>query len=169
MKRFFCSTILVLSMATASPAAAQSSAPPKWMATPVKEMVDQARAATKQVTIKDLKDAIDKKEDMLILDVREPAEYDVAHIPDAVNVPRGLLEFSIWTVAPDKDKKIFVYCKTGARAALATKLLNELGYKKAMAVDTGGIAWVKAGYPVLTSITDEEVVIVPVQRQGKQQ
>jgi rhodanese-related sulfurtransferase len=116
------------------------------------------------VTIKDLKDAIDSDQDMVILDVRESNEYNVAHIPDAVNVPRGLLEFAIWAVVPDRKEKIFVYCKTGARAALATKMLNELGYKNAVAVDTGGVAWAKAGYPVRTSITDEEIIIIPAKQ-----
>jgi rhodanese-related sulfurtransferase len=144
--------------------AAEPAPQPKWMTSPVKELVDKARATTQQVTIKDLKDAIDGNTKMVILDVREPNEYDVAHIPEAINVPRGLLEFSIWTAVPNQEEKIFVYCKTGARAALATKLLNELGYKNAVAVNTGGVAWVQAGYPVKTSITDEEIVIMPANR-----
>lgn len=143
---------------------AQPAAQPKWMTSPVKEWVDKARAATKQVTIGELKAAIDGAENVVVLDVREPNEYEVAHIPGAINVPRGLLEFSIWTVVPSKEAKIYVYCKTGARAALAARTLNELGYVNAMAVDTGGVAWVKAGYPVQTSITDEEIVIMPAGR-----
>ena len=164
MRRFISSFVSILGLALALPFTAQAAEQPKWVSTPVLEMVNQARAATKQVSIKDLKDAVDKNEDMIILDVREPAEYEVAHIPGALNVPRGLLEFSIWAVIPDQNKKIYVYCKTGARAALATKVLNELGYKKAVAVHTGGAAWVMAGYPVKTSITDEDVVIVPVDK-----
>ena len=140
---------------------AEPAAQPKWMSSPVKEWVDKARAATKQVTIGEVKAAIDGAENVVVLDVREPNEYDVAHIPGAINVPRGLLEFSIWTVVPNKEAKMYVYCKTGARAALATKTLNELGYVNALAVNTGGVAWVKAGYPVQTSITDEEIVIMP--------
>ena len=66
---------------------------------------------------------------------------------------------------PDKGKKIYVYCKTGARAALATKLLNEVGYTNAVAANTGGVAWVKAGYPVKTSITDEELLPHPKSEQ----
>lgn len=140
---------------------AESAAQPKWMTSPVKEWVDKARTATKQVTIGELKAAIDGAENVVVLDVREPNEYEVAHIPGAINVPRGLLEFSIWPVVPNKEAKIYVYCKTGARAALATKTLNELGYVNALAVATGGVAWVKAGYSVQTSITDEEIVIMP--------
>jgi len=164
MKKCILATAFFFSMIAAACMAAEPAQQPKWMTSPVKEMVDKARAATQQVTIKDLKAAIDRNQDVVILDVREPNEYDVAHIPEAINVPRGLLEFSIWTVVPNREEKIFVYCKTGARAALATKLLNEMGYKNAVSVDTGGVAWVKAGYPVKTSITDEEIVIIPAKR-----
>jgi rhodanese-related sulfurtransferase len=164
MKHFIRVTVVIFSMIAASCVAAEPAPQPKWMTSPAKELVDKARAATQQVSIKDLKDAIDANKEMVILDVREPNEYDVAHIPDAINVPRGLLEFSIWTVVPNREEKIFVYCKTGARAALATKLLNEMGYKNAVAVNTGGVAWVQAGYPVKTSITDEEIVLMPVKR-----
>jgi rhodanese-related sulfurtransferase len=134
---------------------------PKWMSTPTKELVDKARASVKNVTIQDVKKVIDGKENVVILDVRDPNEYAAAHIPGAVNVSRGLLEFSIWSVVPDKNAKIYVYCKSGARAALATKQLNEFGYKNAATVDTGGTAWLKAGYPVQTSIIDEQVILIP--------
>ena len=134
---------------------------PKWMSTPTKDLVDKASASVKKVNIQDVKKAIDSKEDVVILDVRDPDEYGAAHIPGAVNISRGLLEFSIWSVVTDKNAKIYVYCKTGARAALATKQLNEFGYKNAMSVDTGVIAWIKAGYPVQTSIADNELVLIP--------
>lgn len=167
MRRYFFSTVLVLNIVIAlSAIIAQTSEQPKWITTPAKELVDQARAVTKQVTVDDLKTALDAKADLLILDVREPTEYEAAHVPGSVNLPRGLLEFEIWAVAPDRNKKIFVYCKTGVRAALATKLLNELGYKNAVSVDTGAIAWMLAGYPVQTSITDEEVVIMPTKKEA---
>lgn len=151
--------VFILSFTTQTLSA--DTAQPKWMSGPVKEMLDKARASVKHITIQDLKKAIDGKEDMIVLDVRERNEYEVAHIPGAVNIPRGLLEFSIWSVIPDKNAKIYVYCKTGARAALATKQLNEFGYKNAAMVDPGGAAWAKAGYPVQTSISDEEWIIVP--------
>ncbi len=162
MKNCIIAILLFLSLVV--PVQAAEPTKPKWMATPAKELVEKARAVTKQVPIKDLKTDMDAQADIAILDVREPAEYDVAHIPGSVNVPRGLLEFSVWSVLPDLNQKIYVYCKTGARAALATKQLNELGYKQAVAVDTGGVAWVLAGYPVQTSITDEEVVILPANK-----
>ena len=62
-------------------------------------------------------------------------------------------------MVPDKNKTIYVYCKTGGRAALATKQLNELGYQNAYSLREGMRDWLKAGYPVKTSITDDEVVL----------
>jgi len=159
MRQVIIPVIGMFTLALVSLAGAQTPTQPAWMSSPAKEMVDKARAATKQVSIEELKGAIDRKEDVVVLDVRNPDEYAVAHIPSAINVPRGLLEFAIWTVVPDKTKKIYVYCRTGGRAALATKQLNEFGYTNAVAVSTGGQAWVKAGYPIKTSILDDEVVI----------
>ena len=165
MRRFLFSTVLILNIGLAiSALIAQTSEQPSWTTTPVKELVDQARASTKQVTIDDLKKALDAKEDIIVLDVREADEYRADHIPDALNLPRGLLEFEIWTIVPDRNKKIFVFCKTGVRAALATKRLNELGYKNAVSVDTGSVAWLLADYPVQSSITDKVVVIKPTKK-----
>ena len=157
-QRFFISIALVVGLLFVAVA---SAAEPKWMQTKSKEMVDQARAATKNISIGELKKAIDNDEDVIIMDVRTPKEYEVAHIPEAINAPRGLLEFSIWSLVPDQQETIYIYCKTGARAALATKLLNDLGYPNAIAVDTGGLAWVQAGYPVQTSISDETLILQP--------
>ncbi len=135
---------------------------PKWMETKTKELVDAARASTVQVPIQELKQLLDADEDITLFDVRTPIEYEVAHIPEAINISRGLLEFAVWSVVPDQNEKIYVYCKSGARAALATKQLNELGYKNAVAITTGTVDWAKSGYPMQTSIADEQVTIIPV-------
>jgi len=150
---------LILSLAIGFVGTASATAA---MPTQVQEMVDKARAATKQVPLQEFKATVDGKEDAVILDVRNPDEFAAAHVPGAVNLSRGLLEFNIWTMVPDKNRKIYVICKTGGRAALATKQLNELGYKNAVAVREGLRDWIMAGYPIKTSITDEEFVLTPV-------
>ena len=96
MKKFVLSSVVVLSLAVVPLAGAQAPSQPAWMSTPVKEMVDKARAATKQVPLADFKGIVDqKKADVVILDVRNPDEYAAAHVPGAVNLARGLLEFNI--------------------------------------------------------------------------
>jgi rhodanese-related sulfurtransferase len=114
----------------------------------VKEMVAKAKASIKTVSAADVKAAIDKKENAIYLDVRDPGEYAAGHIPGAINVSRGTLEFNIFGKVPDQSAKIYVYCKTAGRSALATKTLNDLGYKNAVLMDAQFEDWIKAGYPV---------------------
>ncbi len=121
---------------------------PAWQTTIVKEWVSKAKAEIKKVTPADVKAAIDKKEKAVILDVRDPEEYKAGHIPGAINISRGKLEFIVWDRIIDKDAKIYVYCLTAARSALATKTLNDLGYKNAVLMDAPFEDWIKAGYPV---------------------
>jgi rhodanese-related sulfurtransferase len=115
----------------------------------VKEMVAKAKASITKVTAADVKAAIDKKEKAAFLDVRDPNEYAAGHLPGAINVSRGTLEFNIWSKVPDQNAKIYVYCKTAGRSALATKTLNDLGYKNAVLMDAQFEDWIKASYPVV--------------------
>jgi len=83
----------------------------------------------------------------LVLDVREPDEYAVGHLPGAVNIPRGLLEFKL-SGSPAyerRDLQIVVYCKTGGRAALAACALHEMGYVSVQSVAGGIDAWIAQG------------------------
>ncbi len=121
---------------------------PAWQTTVVKDWVANAKAAITKVSAADVKAAIDKKEKAIILDVRDPNEYAAGHLPGAINVSRGTLEFNVWGKASDKNAKIYVYCLTAGRSALATKTLNDLGYKNAVLMDAQFEDWIKAGYPV---------------------
>jgi rhodanese-related sulfurtransferase len=114
----------------------------------VKEMVAKAKASIKTVSAEDVKAAIDKKEKVVLLDVRDPGEYTAGHLPGAINVSRGTLEFNVWGKVSDQNAKIYVYCKTTGRSAFATKTLNDLGYKNAVLMDAQFEDWIKKGYPV---------------------
>ena len=114
----------------------------------VKDMLAKAKATIKVVSAADAKAALDKKEKAIYLDVRDPNEFSAGHLPTALNVSRGTLEFNIFGRIPDQNAKIYVYCKSTGRATLATKTLNDLGYKNAVLVDAQFEDWIKAGYPV---------------------
>jgi len=114
----------------------------------VKDRVAKAKAAVKTVSAADVKAALDSKEKAVFLDVRDPGEYAAGHLPGAVNISRGTLEFNIFVKVPEQDARIYVYCKTAGRSAFATKVLNELGYKNAVLMDAKFEDWIKAGYPV---------------------
>ncbi len=83
----------------------------------------------------------------LFVDVREPEEYQQGRIPRAANIPRGLLEFRIGQVVPEKSAKIVVYCRSGKRSALAAQTLLRMGYPNALSLEGGWLAWEQAGYP----------------------
>jgi rhodanese-related sulfurtransferase len=136
---------VVLSMASVTFAQEQKPAGPPPV---VKEMIAKAKASIKTVSAADVKAAIDKKEKAVFLDVRDPNEFGAGHLPGAINVSRGTVEFNIWSKIPDQSSKIYVYCKTAGRSAFATKTLNDLGYKNAVLMDAQFEDWIKAGYPV---------------------
>jgi rhodanese-related sulfurtransferase len=114
----------------------------------VKEMLASAKAAIKTVPAETVKAAIDSKEKAILLDVRDGGEFSAGHLPGAMNISRGTLEMNVFGKIPDQNEKIYVYCKTAGRATLATKTLNDLGFKNAVLMDAPYENWVKAGYPV---------------------
>ena len=140
----FSSLGLALAQQAVPQAAGQPAGPPPV----VKDMVAKAKATIKTVTPADVKKAIDTKEKAVYLDVRDPGEFAAGHIPGAINVSRGTLEFNIFSKIPDQSAKIYVYCKTMGRSTLATKTLNDLGYKNAVLMEAQFEDWIKAGYPV---------------------
>ncbi len=83
----------------------------------------------------------------ILIDVREPAEYAAGHLPGAVNVPRGLLEFQVSGLAggTDLDKSIVLYCKSGGRSALAAATLQSMGYSKVTSIVGGIDQWLADG------------------------
>ncbi len=112
------------------------------------DMVKEAKASIKEVSIDDVKKMIDDKAKITILDVRDKDEFETGYIPGAVNLSRGMLEFRINTLIPDKNTTIIVYCGVDLRGPVATRTLNEMGYKNAVNIRGGLKAWKAAGYPI---------------------
>lgn len=117
------------------------------MAITVQDLVAAAKQRIKEI---DVAAAQSQLGSSLILDVREPAEFAAGHLPGAVNIPRGVLEFKIDS-HPDFQGKlqapIVVYCQSGGRSALATQALNQLGYAQAVSMAGGFKAWADSGLP----------------------
>ncbi len=112
------------------------------------QLVKEAKAKIVEISIDDVKKTIDSKEKIIILDVSDKSEFENGHIPGAINISRGTLEFKVAMIIPDKTARIFVYCGLDLRGPLATKTLNEMGYAKAVNMAGGLKAWKAAGYPV---------------------
>ncbi len=96
----------------------------------------------------DLSEQIDNP-DLLLLDVREPYEYEAMHIADSLNVPRGILESAceygyedtVPELAAAQDRKIVVICRSGNRSVLAAYTLQQLGYAQTCSLKTGLRGW----------------------------
>jgi rhodanese-related sulfurtransferase len=104
------------------------------MATSVKQMLEAANAAVPKITPDQASDMI-KKGNTLVVDVRDAPEVAASgKITGAVNVSRGMLEFRADPESPYHDKKfekgktVILYCASGGRAALAGKVLKDMGY-----------------------------------------
>ncbi len=112
-----------------------------------KDLVTEAKKSICEVSVSDAKALLDKG-GYIFLDCRTSKEFKMGHIPGAMNIPRGLLEFKIAKKVPDKNAKIVMYCKKGVRGCLATCTLRRMGYKNVVNMDGGWMAWEKAGYPI---------------------
>lgn len=112
------------------------------------DLVASAKSNIREVSV-DQADGALKAAD-LVIDVREADEYQAGHIPGAVNIPRGLLEFKLDTdpTLNARNLKLVVYCKTSGRAALSAQSLKEMGYLDVSSIAGGFDAWAEAGKPV---------------------
>lgn len=111
------------------------------MATTAEELVKAAKAEITEITVAEAKALATG--DALFVDVREPPEWKDGTVPDALCIPRGVLEWRAETEDPLKDKSfpLVVYCKTGGRSALAAQTLQQLGFTNVKSLAGGFEAW----------------------------
>jgi sulfur-carrier protein adenylyltransferase/sulfurtransferase len=81
----------------------------------------------------------------VVLDVREPDEYEQGALPGALHIPRGQLESGIESRVPEKDTPVVIYCAGGTRSAFAAKTMAELGYTDVVSVMGGFNKWKDEG------------------------
>jgi adenylyltransferase/sulfurtransferase len=99
----------------------------------------QLAAAGSTITATELKSMQDRGEDFLLVDVREPAEWEIVRIPGAVLIPKGDLPSRLSELP--QNKPVVMYCKTGVRSAETLALLKNAGFKDAVHVQGGVSAW----------------------------
>jgi rhodanese-related sulfurtransferase len=104
------------------------------------ELVVEAKAQIKEIDTAAAQQQLGKR---VIIDVREYDEYVASHLPGAINIPRGVLEFKIGMVpeCARKDGAFLIYCRTSGRAALAAVQLQKLGYTNVISMNGGFEAW----------------------------
>ena len=119
-----------------------------------RELLKQTKSEIKEVSTVEAERLL--LEGWVLLDVREPDEYEQGAINGSVHIPRGNLEASIESRVPDKETKVIAMCAGGARSAFAAKTLSELDYVNVVSMDGGFNRWKDESRqweipPVLTS------------------
>lgn len=89
--------------------------------------------------------------DVVLIDTREPHEYQEAHLENGRLVPPGLLGDEIAEAAPDKSARTILYCRSGNRSFLAAEQLEALGYTDVASLAGGILAWQEQGLPVVAA------------------
>ncbi|AII04673.1 adenylyltransferase/sulfurtransferase MoeZ [Rhodococcus opacus] len=123
--------------------------------TPITELIDydafcgvvsdegQAAAAGSTITATELRDLLDSGKEIELIDVREPVEWDIVHLPGAVLIPKDrILSGEALSELP-QNKPIVLHCKTGVRSAEALAALKKAGFSDATHLQGGVIAWAK--------------------------
>ena len=109
------------------------------------DLVNEAKQRIREIDPTDARTAHGTG-DTIFVDVREPNEYNLGRIPDAIPLPRGTIETRGEGMLP-RDKTIVVYCGGGSRSALAADTLQSMGYD-VCSLRGGYRAWVEGDGPV---------------------
>ena len=113
------------------------------------DLVAAAKARVRELPMDQAEQAL--READAVIDVREESEYAAGHLPGAIHLSRGMLEFKLSNMPAlaARDIKVVLYCKTSGRAALAACAMKDMGYLDVCSLAGGYDAWVAAGKPVV--------------------
>jgi rhodanese-related sulfurtransferase len=113
------------------------------------EMVRGCLSVVREIMPWDLEERLQENPELLILDVREPQEFEAMHIAGSINVPRGILESAcewdyeetIPELVQAREREVVVVCRSGYRSVLAAHSMQVLGYSNVASLQTGLRGW----------------------------
>ena len=113
------------------------------------ELIRKAKEQIEEIDPKDVHELGRNGNGAVIVDVREQNEFDEAHLPGALHVPRSYLEQRIEGAVSDRSKRVILYCQSGNRSAFAAQTLKDLlGYEDVASMRGGITLWKDRGYEV---------------------
>ena len=120
------------------------------------QLVEASRANVKELFPWDLVDRI-KEDKILIVDIREPYEYDAMHIQDSLNVPRGILEtaceYDFEETVPElveaREQEVILICRSGNRSIFAAEVMQQMGYRHVYSLKTDLRGWNEFEQPLV--------------------
>ncbi len=127
------------------------------------DLINEALTRVKEIMPWDLSRALAAGSKPMLLDIREPSEFDLLRIPSAINVPRGVLEQSCeWDydetvpeLASSREQEIVVICRSGKRSVLAADMLLRMGFSNVVSLRTGVRGWSDYEQPMTNANGDE--------------
>jgi len=125
------------------------------MAMKLGDFVREARKQIKEWDADTAKERLEEK-NVLVIDVREPDEFDKGHLPGAICIPRGLLEGAADAGTKYRDERlcraqdeiILLYCQSGGRSAMAALTLQQMGFSRTYNLAGGVEVWEAEDYPL---------------------
>ncbi len=104
------------------------------------DLIDEAKEQISEVTPEQVRDMQARNEKVIYLDVREPNEWNLGRLPQAIHLPRGNLESKVEGMI-DRGQRVVIYCARGNRSALAALTLKQMGYENVASMARGFMGW----------------------------
>lgn len=112
------------------------------------KIVQDAKTRVREISIDEVKAKLDRRDKVLLVDVREESEFAQDHLPGAVHLGKGIIERDIEERIPDPHTPMVLYCGGGFRSALAADNLQKMGYNQVLSMDGGIREWREKGFPL---------------------
>jgi rhodanese-related sulfurtransferase len=106
------------------------------------DLIAEAKAKIREVSPAEALN--DTNPNLVFLDVRERNEWNLAHLPNALHIPRGSMETMVEALIT-RDKHVIIYCQSGNRSAFAADTLQQMGYEDVASMAEGIRGWIDAG------------------------
>lgn len=125
--------------------------------TTFRQLVEACRRDVPEFFPWDLAEALERREPLLLVDIREPYEYAALRIADSINIPRGILEPSceygyeetLPSLVEARDEAVVLICRSGNRSLLAGLVMKQLGYRNVRSLATGLKGWNDYDQPLI--------------------
>src|SRR5689334_12568560 len=112
------------------------------------KLVAEAKKRIHEISVEDTIERMNSGEGVRLLDVREDNEWAAGHAAGAEHIGKGVIERDIERLVPDKGTELILYCGGCYRSALATEVLQRMGYYDLSSMAGGWKAWQEAGAPI---------------------
>src|SRR6266576_1085566 len=116
------------------------------------KLVNDAKSRIRELSVAETRDRMKANNSVRLIDVREDNEWQAAHAAGAEHLGKGIIERDIETSVPDKSTELILYCGGGYRSALATAVLQQMGYTNVFSMAGGWKAWKEADAPIETGV-----------------